>query len=135
MKKFLIISIFVLTNIFNVIASPVDRINLKEKDCVVSAYYSKDSIMIEQQFNFNSLYRYLNLDIEQINEFYEIHKNIYNTIDFLEEKKDKGKNGFNNKIKRELRDIHYILDDDQYHKYLRILNITLQNKNLTKYII
>ena len=116
MKKFLIISIFVLTNIFNVIASPVDRINLKEKDCVVSAYYSKDSIMIEQQFNFNSLYRYLNLDIEQINEFYEIHKNIYNTIDFLEEKKDKGKN-------------------DQYHKYLRVLNITLQNKNLTKYII
>lgn len=134
MKKFLIISIFVLTNIFNVIASPIDSINLKEKDCVVAAYCSKDSTLIAQQFKFNSLYKYLDLETEQVDEFYEIHKNIYNTIDFLEEKREKGKDGFNNKILRDLRDIHYILDPVQYRKYLKVLNVTLQNRNLTQYI-
>lgn len=136
MKKFLIISIFVLTNIFNVIASQVDNIKVKNVEPIIE-YYFNDSIVITnipQNMGIVSIYRYLKLNPEQYDNFYHIHNSIYNSIQYLDRKKEKGTEIFNIRMKRDLRDIHYILDSEQYRKYLKVLNITLANKKLSLYI-
>ena len=81
-----------------------------------------------------SVYRYLKLEPEKYDDFYQIHNSIYNSIQYLDKRKEKGTKIFNIRMKRDLRDIHYILNSEQYRKYLKVLNITLANKKLSLYI-
>lgn len=137
MKKFIIILTIVLTNIFSVIASPIDSINLKKIEVEpVIEYYFNDSIIITNIPNNMGMYsvcRYLKLNPDKFDEFYQIHNSIYNSIQYLDKRKEKGTKIFNIRMNRDLKNIHYLLDNDQYRKYLKVVNITLANKNLSLY--
>ena len=48
--------------------------------------------------------------------------------------KENGAKVFNHHIKVDLQNSSYILNKDQYYKYLRVLNVTLVNRDLSKYL-
>ena len=140
MKNFLIILAVVLTNVFSVVATPVKNYKISN-EIVASINKSKedfkffnDSIIMRDNMNFAPIYRYLELNDDQYEEFYEIHKDVYNSINKLAMKKENGKKAFNNHMLVDLRNSHYILDDKQYHKYLKVINVTLANRGLNKYL-
>lgn len=140
MKKILIILAVVLTNVFSVVATPIN--NFKISDEVISSSIGSDktfksfndSIMIYDNMNFTPIYKFLQLKNDQYEDFYKIHKNIANSLDYLENKKENGTQVFNNNIIMNLRNGYYILDKKQYHMYLRVLNVTLMNRDLLKYL-
>lgn len=37
-----------------------------------------------------------------------------------------------NAIEKHIKHAHYVLNDEQYHKYLRVLNVTLVNRGIVK---
>lgn len=142
MKKLVIILFVVLMNVFTVVATSTNtyKINYKNNVCLVNSKNNdwknfNDSIMICDNMNIYTIYNFLQLQTDQYEEFYEIHENITKSFDYLSKKKEKGVNVFNNNIKINLRNSHYILDETQYHKYIRILNITLTNRGLSKYLL
>lgn len=142
MKKNLIILAVVLTNVFSVVATPVDnfKINKEVIEYVIGSNNGKfknfnDSIMMYDNMNFTPIYRFLQLKDNQYEEFYRIHKDVKESLDYLSKKKEKGAKSFNNHMKVDLRNSYYILDDEQYHKYIRVLNVTLANRDLSKYLL
>lgn len=140
MKKILIILAVVLTNVFSVVATPIN--NFKISDEVISNSIGSDktfksfndSIMIHDNMNFTPVYRFLQLKNDQYEEFYKIHRNVANSLDYLENKKENGTQVFNNNMSMNLRNSYYILDKDQYYMYLRVLNATMMNRDLLKYL-
>ena len=140
MKKLLIILAIVLTNVFSVVATPVNNFKINS-EVITSVNDSNkkfinfnDSIIIYDNMNFAPIYRFLQLQDNQYEEFYRIHKDITQSLDYLSKKKEKGVKSFNNHMNVDLRNSYYILDKDQYHKYLRVLNVTLANRGLNKYL-
>ena len=141
MKKLLIILAVVLTNVFSVVATPINnfKINTEVVASLIESNNQKfknfnDSIMMYDNMNFTPIYRFLQLKDDQYEEFYHIHKDITNSLDYLKKKKENGVKVFNHHIKVDLRNSYYILDDKQYHKYIRVLNVTLANRDLSKYL-
>ena len=142
MKKLLIILAVVLTNVFSVVATPINncKINKEVIEYVIGSNNEKfknfnDSIMMYDNMNFTPIYRFLQLKDNQYEEFYRIHKDVKESLDYLAKKKEKGAKSFNNHMKVDLRNSYYILDDKQYHKYIRVLNVTLANRDLSKYLL
>ena len=141
MKKLLIILAVVLTNVFSVVATPVNNFKINH-EVVISLIGSNnekfknfnDSIMMYDNMNFTPIYRFLQLKDDQYEEFYHIHKDIANSLDYLKKKKENGAKVFNHHIKVDLQNSSYILNKDQYYKYLRVLNVTLVNRDLSKYL-
>ena len=140
MKKLLIILAIVLTNVFSVVATPVNNFKINS-EVITSVNDSNkkfinfnDSIIIYDNMNFAPIYRFLQLQDNQYEEFYRIHKDITQSLDYLSKKKEKGVKSFNNHMNVDLRNSYYILDKEQYHKYLRVLNVTLANRGLNKYL-
>lgn len=140
MKKLLIILAIVLTNVFSVVATPVNNFKINS-EVITSVNNSNkkfinfnDSIIIYDNMNFAPIYRFLQLQDNQYEEFYRIHKDITQSLDYLSKKKEKGVKSFNNHMNVDLRNSYYILDKEQYHKYLRVLNVTLANRGLNKYL-
>ena len=134
MKKFLIILAVVLTNVFSVVATPVNNIVFNEQ--LISNDVNKEIIFndsIYHDANFKSIYRYLNLKEDQTKEFYYIHKDLYNTIQDMANKKENNIQLFQNHINVDLKNSSYILDNNQYRKYLKVLNVTMINKNLMNF--
>lgn len=140
MKKFLIILTVVLTNVFSVVATPVNNFKINSEVITSITDSNKkfinfnDSIIIYDNMNFAPIYRFLQLQDNQYEEFYRIHKDITQSLDYLSKKKEKGVKSFNNHMNVDLRNSYYILDKEQYHKYLRVLNVTLANRGLNKYL-
>ena len=131
MKKFLIILAVVLTNVFSVVATPVNNVIFDEQ--LISNDVNKEIIVndsIYNDANFKSIYRYLKLKDNQYQEFYHIHKDLYNSIQDMANKKENNIKLFRNHIDVNLRNSSYILDENQYRKYLKVLNVTMINKNL-----
>ncbi len=142
MKNLVIILFVVLMNVFNVVATSTNtyKINHKNNICLVNSKNNdwknfNDSIMICDNMNIYTIYNFLQLQSDQYEEFYKIHENITKSFDYLSKKKEKGVNIFNNNIKTNLKNSQYILDETQYHKYIRILNVTLANRGLSKYLL
>jgi len=140
MKKLLIILAIVLTNVFSVVATPVNNFKINSEVITSITDSNKkfinfnDSIIIYDNMNFAPIYRFLQLQDNQYEEFYRIHKDITQSLDYLSKKKEKGVKSFNNHMNVDLRNSYYILDKEQYHKYLRVLNVTLANRGLNKYL-
>ena len=140
MKKFLIILAVVLTNVFSVVATPVNNFKFNDETISISAGSNKtfksfnDSIMIHDNMNFAPIYRFLQLKNDQYEEFYRIHRDVANSLNYLKEKKEDGTQVFNNHMSVNLRNSYYILDKEQYHMYLKVLNMTLVNRDLLKYL-
>lgn len=126
MKKFVLFLFFALFSVLSINAHAVD---IRTKSININ-----DSI-INIDKNFRPVYRYLELDRDQYEEFYRIHNDVYQAIIYLEDKKLNGVKYFNNHLKYDLMNSSYILDKKQYHKYLKAINVTLQNKGLMNYIL
>lgn len=141
MKKFLIILAVVLTNVFSVVATPVNDFKINHEAIVrlIDTHNNKfknfnDSILIYDNTNFKPIYRFLELKDNQYEEFYRIHKDVTNSLDYLKKNKENGVQSFNKHISVDLKNSYYILNKEQYYKYVRVLNITLVNRNLYKYL-
>ena len=79
------------------------------------------------------IYRYLELENEQKEMFNEIHNDLYRSIESLDKYKELASKDFRMHLDHDLYMSQLVLKKDQYHKYLRVLNVTLQNKGLIKY--
>ena len=141
MKKLLIILAVVLTNVFNGFATPVSMSNMKINEAITySIDINKnfknfnDSIKTIDNINFAPIYRFLQLKDNQYEEFYNIHKDVVNSLDYLKNNEIKGAHIFKKHMDVDLRNSYYILNKDQYRMYLRVLNMTLTNRDLTKYL-
>lgn len=141
MKKFLIILAVVLTNVFSVVATPTSNFKINHEAMIRLVDSNKikfenfnDSIMLYDDMNFAPIYKFLQLEDDQYEEFYRIHKDVKESLDYLNKKKENGAKAFNRHIDVDLRNSYYILNKEQYHKYLRVLNVTLANRGLSKYL-
>ena len=126
MKKIVLCLVFALRGVLSVNAHAIDA---KSRVITVNTEIITDTIS-----NYIPVLRYLDLKEDQIEEFYHIHSDVYQSIGYLEKKKDNGVKYFNNHMKYDLKNSSYILDKEQYKKYLIVLNTTLANKKLTDYI-
>lgn len=140
MKKILIILAVVLVNVLSVVAEPIDKVSIDKNtlnnlvDSCNKFNIFNDSIMECDRMNFHPVYRYLNLKDDQYREFYNIHKDVLESINNLTNKKEEAVELFKIHMATDLRNSYCILDEDQYRKYLVVLNATMNNRDLVKYL-
>lgn len=83
--------------------------------------------------NINSLVRYLNLSEDQIESVESIQKVFEENLRYASFMSGEGrKNMVNNTIEFDVKNMSYILDKEQYKKYLLALNLTLRNRHIEK---
>ena len=128
MKKFLMIILMTLMFGMNVNAHEVKLIDNVKIELMNNDNLTIDSISINHSIN-----RYLNLKDDQ-DWFYDIHRNLYDYIKLLSQKHESVMKEFNLNLANDLRLSKMILDNTQYKKYLLVVNQTLNNNDLTKYI-
>lgn len=112
----------------NVNANEVKLVENVKIEFANNDYFVSDSTSINHSIN-----RYLNLKNDQI-WFYDIHRNLYDYIKLLGQKHELVAKEFNLNLENDLRLSKMVLDDNQYKKYLLVVNQTLNNNGLTKYI-
>ena len=128
MKKFLMIILMTLMFGMNVNAHEVKLVDNVKIELMNNDNLTIDSISINHSIN-----RYLNLKDDQ-DWFYDIHRNLYDYIKLLSQKHESVMKEFNLNLANDLRLSKMILDNTQYKKYLLVVNQTLNNNDLTKYI-
>ncbi|MBR6417771.1 MAG: hypothetical protein IKS36_03085 [Bacteroidales bacterium] len=81
--------------------------------------------------NMNKLSQALGLSDDQIEAVYEIHKTFSAEMMFAAQygKEERSKK-VDTAISRDLSYMNYILNKDQYRKYLTLLNVTLRNRGI-----
>ena len=87
----------------------------------------------EMTTNYTSLGRALNLTESQMADVKEIHDVFCSdlaTIAYANESARKAM--LNNAVKKELREMHHVLNNEQYRTYVMLLNTTLNNRGLNK---
>jgi len=83
--------------------------------------------------NINSLARYLDLSKDQIESIETVHKAFSEGMKMAAVMDGESrKNMTKNAIDYDLKHMNYILTDEQYKKYVKILNITLNNRGVNK---
>ncbi len=81
--------------------------------------------------NMNKLSQALGLSDDQVEAVSEIHKSFCAEMMFAAQYgKDEREKRVDNAIKRDLAYMNYILNRDQYRKYLMLLNVTMLNRGL-----
>ena len=133
MKKNVLCLLFALFSVLSINAHAIDY-------KIKTPYFTSETININDSIitidkNFRPVYRYLELKGDQYEEFYHIHNDVYQAITYLNDNKSDGVKYFNHHLKYDLMNSSYILDKNQYHKYLTAINITLQNRGLMNYIV
>lgn len=91
-----------------------------------------DSIKYNINFNIEKLAKTLQMTDEQKNRFdylYEYFEN-KNEKDNLEKDENIRKTKFKRLIDSCVKSSKYILTDEQWHKYVMLLNLTLNNRNI-----
>ena len=116
------------SNIDKTFIPNVEKYSVNDSSIVLSKY----SDLLEQTSQNNSIYKYLKLDAEQKPFFDSIHNDIKKSF------KEVTDNTMNvEEFKRHINHNVYLcklaLDGDQYGKYMKVINITLMNKGLTRY--
>lgn len=111
----------------------VNAHEVKLIDNVKIELMNNDNLTIDSISINHSINRYLNLKDDQ-DWFYDIHRNLYDYIKLLSQKHESIMKEFNLNLANDLRLSKMILDNTQYKKYLLVVNQTLNNNNLTKYI-
>ncbi len=103
------------------------------------AYAETENVNIENNMkaydmsvNYTKLAVCLGLDLDQM----EVVENIHETfreemLNVASAKEDKTER-LNSAVKRNLQYMRYVLDDKQYNKYQKLLNVTLDNRGLNK---
>ena len=81
--------------------------------------------------NMRQLVRALNLSNDQVESVAEVHKTFSAEMMFAAQYgKDERAKMMDKAINKDLAYMNYILNKDQYRKYLRLLNVTLVNRGL-----
>ena len=117
MKKIVLSIIFMFVSISGIFANNINIV---------------DSIKYNINFNTEQLARTLQMTDEQkdrfdyLNEYFE-YKNEKNN---LEENENIRKIKFKHLIDSFVKSSKYILNDEQWHKYVMLLNLTLKNRNI-----
>lgn len=140
MKKFLVILTVVLANVLNINATEVNtyKINYDVINKLVDSNKNfkmfNDSILKNNNDNFAPVYKFLKLKDYQYEEFYRIHKDVSNTLVMLNKNKENGVDTFYHHINIDLKNGRSILNENQYRDYVKVLNITIANRGLRKYL-
>ena len=84
--------------------------------------------------NINSLVRYLNLSSDQVESVNNIQKIFEENLRYASviTNKDGRNRMVNNSIEFSVKNMKYVLNDDQYKKYLIALNATINNRDICK---
>lgn len=117
-------------------AKNVNNIELHNPSKYISSYLlneSCDSILIKNKYL--PVYKYLNLDNSQIKIFDSVINDFNLSLQKFNEQKENGVKEFKNHLHYQLSMSKMILEQEQYKKYLRMINVTLANKKLMKYIV
>lgn len=81
--------------------------------------------------NVTKLCQALNLSKDQVEGFMEVHKTFTSELLFVAQMNDEERQLMMEKaIKKDLAWMDYILNKDQYRKYVMLLNVTLHNRGL-----
>ena len=132
MKKYFIILFISLISVLNVNANDVKyQFNMSNiENRLSNNIILKDSVINK----ITPIERYLDIKDDQRFFFNDIHNDIYNSIQkFILTKKD-GKKEVMMHLNNGLRNSRMILDHEQLRKYLTVLNVTLVNNDLSKYM-
>ena len=128
MKKFLLSLVFISLSFINIEATPVRTLGNVNFGNVPSMEILSDSLEMNRP-----IYRYLELKDDQKEMFNDIHNDLYRSIQYLNENKEVASKDFKMHLNHDLYMSQLVLTKYQYHRYLRIINVTLQNKGLIKY--
>ncbi len=84
--------------------------------------------------NINSLARYLELSEDQVESVENVQKIFSEALRCaaVMNTKESRKNMVNNTINFDLKNMKYILTKDQYRKYVRVLNATINNRGIER---
>jgi len=83
--------------------------------------------------NINSLARYLELSKDQIESVENIHTVFFESLrSAAVMDKESRKSVVNNAISFDLKNMRYILNKEQYKKYVKVLNVTINNRRIEK---
>ena len=81
--------------------------------------------------NINSLVKYLNLSNDQVESFENVQKVFEDNLRGASTMSNDGrKKMVKNTINFDLKNMKYILNDEQYKKYTTVLNVTLANRGI-----
>lgn len=127
MRKFLLSLVFISLSFIGIEAAPVKNFNVNVN--IPKMELLSDSVNINRP-----IYRYLDLKNDQKKMFNDIHNDLYKSIQYLAENKEVASKDFKMHLNHDLYLSSLVLEKEQYHKYLRVLNVTLQNKDLVKYV-
>lgn len=87
----------------------------------------------DMRINYKPLARSLQLSKDQTEAMIDAHEAFCaDMMSVAAANKEARKAMMGNAITKNLRNMHYILDKDQYRLYLRILNTTINNRGLNK---
>lgn len=128
MKKFLLSLVFISLSFINIEATPVKTLGNVNFGNVPSMEILSDSLEMNRP-----IYRYLELNNDQKQMFNDIHNDLYRSIQNLNENREIASKDFKMHLNHDLYMSQLVLTKYQYHRYLRIINVTLQNKGLIKY--
>ena len=128
MKKFLLSLVFISLSFINIEATPVKTLSNVNFGNVPSMEILSDSLEMNRP-----IYRYLELNNDQKLMFNDIHNDLYRSIQNLNENREIASKDFKMHLNHDLYMSQLVLTKHQYHRYLRIINVTLQNKGLIKY--
>ena len=128
MKKFLLSLVFISLSFINIEATPVKTLCNVNFGNVPSMEILSDSLEMNRP-----IYRYLELNNDQKLMFNDIHNDLYRSIQNLNENREIASKDFKMHLNHDLYMSQLVLTKHQYHRYLRIINVTLQNKGLIKY--
>ena len=87
-----------------------------------------------EKYNFNvntrKLASFLDLSEDQMDAVEAVTKELSNDMEFAfyENRNDSRSKVVNNIVKKNVQHMHFILNDVQYRKYLKVFNATLSNK-------
>lgn len=119
MKKIVLTVVAMLSMTMTTLAEGVEMNNVDN----VNAY--------DMTVNYRSLSRALNLTEEQLAAVEEIHEVFCaDMMSIAAANKDARSAMTNNAVMKNLREMHYVLDNKQYRTYLRLLNVTINNRGL-----
>ena len=127
MRKFLFSLVFISLSFINIEATPVKTFNVNVN--IPKMELLSDSVNVNRP-----IYRYLDLKNDQKEMFNDIHNDLYRSIQYLAANKEVASKEFKMHLNHDLYLSSLVLEKEQYHKYLRVLNVTLQNKGLVKYV-
>ncbi|MFC2701282.1 hypothetical protein [Segatella oris] len=87
----------------------------------------------DMKVNYSKLAEALGLSMDQLESVEDVHKTFcIEMMNAANAPKDDRKNMVDKAIEKNLKYMHYILNNSQYSKYLLLLNTTMNNRGLNK---